>query len=363
MCVLKNHNDLVHLSIEEIDERIKNGTLNEISRRDLIQKGMGILGGLTLASYFLTKTNPVFADIEWTGDTTKTGKSTVVQVSNEDSVDSTGEAIDGPVNEMLLRGISELTGENDPNRAWRKIASDGQRVGIKVNCIAGRGISTQVPLVMAIVTALKSSGVKERDILIWDRSDRELKHAGYSLSNGTDSLRCCGTKNYESNMNNINGTNFKLSTILTEEIDVLINVPVAKNHGTAGVTLSLKNHYGSHHNPGDHHANNCDPYIADICSHKTIREKTKLVVCDTLRAQCNGGPSNKPGFQWHPGTILMSFDPVAVDRIGSEIIDARRKETGIQPLGNSHRHITTAAKLGLGIDNLKQIDLRKVVVK
>ncbi|MCD6217671.1 DUF362 domain-containing protein [bacterium] len=42
--------------------------------------------------------------------------------------------------------------------------------------------------------------------------------------------------------NNINGTKFKLSTILTNEIDVLINVPVMKNHGYAGVTLSLKNH-------------------------------------------------------------------------------------------------------------------------
>jgi len=58
----------------------------------------------------------------------------------------------------------------------------------------------------------------------------------------------------------------------------------------------------------------------------------------------------------------MSRDSVAIDRIGGEIIDARRIETNIKPLGNSHRHIITAAALGLVIADRNMIEVKNVVV-
>lgn len=373
----KPFDDLNHLSIDEIERRINEDEMDWLSRRDLLDKSARVIGGLSLGMLILSGSSKAYADVDWVneGEKTKTSpktkkvkaaninkKSCVAKMANRKAVDSSGSGKEGAVFNMITKGIRDLSGEKDSAKAWRTVASEGQRVGIKVNCIAGPNMSTQVPVVMAIIEGLKSAGVRERDIIIWERSDRELKRAGFAISTGTDSLRCHGTKSYEPVANNINGTKFKLSTILTNEIDVLINVPVMKNHGASGVTLALKNHYGSHNNPGDHHGNNCDPAIANICSHDDIHKKTKLIVLDALRAQCNGGPSDKPQFKWNPGIILMSRDSVAIDRIGGEIIDARRIETNIKPLGNSHRHIITAAGLGLGIADRNMIEVKNVVV-
>jgi uncharacterized protein (DUF362 family) len=264
--------------------------------------------------------------------------------------------------DMVSKAIKELTGESDLGRAWRQIAKKGDRVGLKVNCISGRYLSTQVPVAMAIVEGLKSAGVRENDIIIWDRTNHELERAGYTISTNTDSLRCFGTDKigYQKEEQNINGTKFKLSQILTDEIDVLINVPLLKNHGGAGVTLSLKNNYGSHSNPSEHHRYFCDPDCPNINSHDVIRKKTKLIVVDALRAICNGGPSDKPRWKWNPGMVLMGFDTVAVDRIGCDVIEDRRKEVGLDTLGQSARHIVTASKLGLGVEDRNAIKVKEI---
>jgi uncharacterized protein (DUF362 family) len=376
-----NHdNHTNHLSIEEIQKQIDDETKCDLARRHALVDVIKVIGGLTIGAGILSSINPVLADTKWIDpdkkdekknqtitksgkeNTRTTGKSRIVDIFSKNAVDSSGVGRNGLVHDMLNRAMSELTGEKDIARAFRTVAKSGDRVGIKVNCISGGNLSTQVPVVMAIVDGLLKAGVKPGDIIIWDRTDRELKNAGYTISTGTDSVRCFGTPGYESKENDINGTRFKLSRILTEEIDVLINVPMMKHHGSSGVTMSLKNHYGSHNNPGNHHQNNCDPHIANICSHDAIKNKTKLVVLDSLRAICNGGPSDNAKWKWIPSRILVGYDPVAIDRIGSDIMDERRLEMGLKSLGNTNRHIITAANLGIGTDDRNQIDWQKVVV-
>jgi len=53
---------------------------------------------------------------------------------------------------------------------------------------------------------------------------------------------------------------------------------VLKDHGTAGVTLSMKNHYGSVDNPGSLHGGQCDPYIPELNNVPDIKDKTRLIV-------------------------------------------------------------------------------------
>jgi len=363
--------DNLPFSPDEIERLLKEKLdIRHIDRRKLISSCLKITGCAILSGLLLSDDKSSIADVRWLMGDEKSNsskpnvksKTTIVQVSDPKSVDSSGEGIEGPVMDMITKAILELTDEKDITNAWGRIAMPGQRVGIKVNAISGRHLSTQIPVVMAIVEGLKMSGVKERDIIIWDKTSRKLERAGFQLNANTDSIRCVGTNKigYQDDEQDVNGTKFKLSKILTEEIDVLINVPIMKNHDNAGVTLSLKNNYGSHNNPSDHHKNNCDPDMANINSHEIIRSKTKLIVLDALRAQCNGGPGDKPRWKWNPGMILMGFDPVAIDRTGSDIIESRRLEMGLKSLGNSHRHIITAAKLGLGNDDRRLISLKKI---
>ena len=59
----------------------------------------------------------------------------------------------------------------------------------------------------------------------------------------------------------------------------------------------------------------------------------------------------------------MSQDPVAADRVGADIIEKQRSLEGLSPLKQAGRapiHIQTAAKSGLGVGDLQQIE--KIVI-
>ena len=64
--------------------------------------------------------------------------------------------------------------------------------------------------------------------------------------------------------------------------DYMINLSVLKNHGTAGVTLSMKNHYGTCDDPGSIHGGYCDPYIPALNNLSPIRDKQVLNICDAI---------------------------------------------------------------------------------
>ncbi|MBM4079531.1 MAG: DUF362 domain-containing protein, partial [Planctomycetes bacterium] len=108
---------------------------------------------------------------------------------------------------------------------------------------------------------------------------------------------------------------------------------------------------------------NCDPYVADICAHPVIKDKLRLVVCDAIRAQYNGGPAYAPQWAWKHNGLLFSRDPVAIDRIGAQIIEEKRKASGMPPLkqaGREPKYIETAAKLGLGEGDPAKIEVIQV---
>ena len=117
-----------------------------------------------------------------------------------------------------------------------------------------------------------------------------------------------------------------LSRTLTRICDAVINIPVLKDHGIAGVTIALKNFFGAIHNPNKYHEKLGDPYIADLWLVPVIRQKTKLIICDALTAQYEGGPPYKPQWIWNFNSILVGKDPVALDYVGWDIIERKRKE-------------------------------------
>ena len=146
----------------------------------------------------------------------------------------------------------------------------------------------------------------------------------------------------------------RLSNIL-RRATALINVPILKDHGIAGVTLALKNHLGTCDNPGSLHPNHGNPGIADLNAHPEIAKKTRLVVCDATRAVYNGGPRFRPRFAWAPNMIMVSTDPVALDSFGLEVIDRARKKAGLGSVAPRAGHIGTAQRRGLGMADLSRV--------
>jgi uncharacterized protein (DUF362 family) len=230
--------------------------------------------------------------------------------------------------------------------AWQRIARPGQRVGIKVNTLGGRAMSTSVAVVDAICERLLQAGTKPVDIVIFDRQTWELERVGFSIAEGGNRIQCYGSDRagYQNAVSTWGSVSNRLSNILLR-CDVLINVPILKDHELAGVTLALKNMYGVISNPNQCHANGCDPSIADLNMLPEIRQRLRVTIGDATTAVYEGGPS-RPGHTWPCNALLASQDPVAIDFTGWQMIERQRAEKGLPTLatvGRPANFLKTAA--------------------
>jgi uncharacterized protein (DUF362 family) len=266
---------------------------------------------------------------------------------------------------LLDQAMESYEGAASPVDAWRKLVRPGEIVGLKVNCLAGRGTaSTSVVLVEAVCERMRQAGIADKDIVIWDRLNADLESAGYRIASRPDRLRCLGNDDagYENELAIYGSVGSRLSQTLTRTCDAIINLPVLKDHGIVGVTMALKNLFGAIHNPNKYHTNAGDPYIADVNMLAPIRQKVRLTICDALTAQYEGGPSFMPQWSWPYNGLIVSADPVALDYTGWQILERKRAEKGLKPLRDLEREPTYIARAAdaqhrLGCNDPKSIDL------
>jgi uncharacterized protein (DUF362 family) len=231
-------------------------------------------------------------------------------------------------------------------------------VGVKINCLFGVGAATHPEVTTAVVEGCRMAGVPPDKIIVWDRDDKHLEKSGYTVNRG-EGVRYLGVgRDWEEEPTNIHTCKGRLAKLLTQTCTAIINVPILKHHAIAGITFSMKNHYGSFHNPNSAHANNCDPFIAQLNALKVIREKTRLIVGDALLPVADGGPQANPRATWEYKAILASTDTLAIDYVGLKILDEQRAKIE-KPLleGGKTKCIATAAGMGLGVADLAKIDL------
>jgi uncharacterized protein (DUF362 family) len=265
---------------------------------------------------------------------------------------------------LLDRAVQSFYGVDSPLEAWKRVARPGEVVGLKVNCLAGRGISTNVPLVEGVCERLQQAGIPARDIVVWDRLNQDLESAGFRPSFQSGRLRTVGNDvlGYEDELLVYGSAGSLPCKTLTQLCQVVINLPVLKDHGIVGVTMALKNAFGAIHNPNKYHSDAGNPYLADVNVLPPIRGKFRLTICDALTAQYEGGPSYMPHWQWPCNSLLVARDPVALDYTGWQIIERKRAEKGLKSLKEMKRepvYIATAAdarhRLGTNDPRLIQV--------
>ena len=253
---------------------------------------------------------------------------------------------------------------DSPLEAWTRVVRPGEVVGLKVNCLAGRGTaSTNVHLVEAVCERLQQAGIRREQIVIWDRLASDLEDAGFRGASLGRGIRCMGNDEagYEGELSVFGSAGSLLSRTLTRTCDVVINLPVLKDHGIAGVSMALKNLFGAIHNPNKYHGNVGDPYVADVYALPPIRQKVRLAICDAITAQYDGGPSYMPQWSWPFNGLIVASDPVALDYVGWQMIEKKRAEKGLptlKALGREPAWIATAADAQhrLGTNDPKRID-------
>ena len=120
--------------------------------------------------------------------------------------------------------------------------------------------------------------------------------------------------------------------------------------------------FGSISNTGRLHAQLWNETCAEVCAFPPIRDKVVLNISDGLRGCFNGGPGANPQFICNYNSLLVATDPVALDRIGYDIIAAKRIAEGLQktPVPESLTFLKMAADLGLGVYEKDKIDLKEI---
>jgi uncharacterized protein (DUF362 family) len=318
----------------------------------------------------------------------------VVLVKNNNSVVNDVPAEEAAY-EMLQRSMLELTGLKDIKKAWRLFVKPGEKIGLKVNPVAGKLLFTSHAVVKSVVKQLTESGIDIKDIIIWDRREMELKDTGFTQDNypgiairGTElqdeegsfvdkNGKLYGERNIdkewyywadvegeydaETMPYMVNGGKFSYFTkIVTKEVDKIINIPILKNAG-GSITNAMKNlAFGSVSNTGRLHAKLWNDTCAEVCAFAPLRDKTVLNICDGLRGCFNGGPGANPQFICNYNTLMVSTDPVAMDRIGYDLIAEKRIAEGLQKTSSpeSLTFLTMATALGLGVSDKSKIDVK-----
>lgn len=249
---------------------------------------------------------------------------------------------------LLDKAMAAYTGREKSAEAWQRILPRGRAVGLKVNGLGGRGISTHAVLIHAICERLQQAGVRAGDIIVWDRNARDLAACGMSINSDGGRVRCYGsdTAGFEDQAVQCGAVQLRLSKILTRDCGTVISVPILKDHNMSGLTFSMKNMYGAVDRPYLLHENNCNPGVADVNALSAVRQKVRFTIGDALTSVYEGGPVYSPEHFWRPNALILGEDRVAVDCVALLTLDRKRVQEGLSTLkaaGREPQYITTAA--------------------
>jgi uncharacterized protein (DUF362 family) len=314
------------------------------------------------------------------------------------------------VRRMVKAGMTSLTKIAEPVEAWRSMFERGDVVGIKVNPVGMPHAISNYATVHALVEGLESAGVRRGDIIVFDRYKDQFIQAGYekNLPSGCKwdwavdsfeevqleiarydpdvfvSLDIVHAKPGVHDPKDERTRRSHLAKVITQRVNKLICIPVLKDHGSGGVTLALKNmSHGLVNNVcrshGTSDTNTCNQFIPAICSHPIIKSKAVLQVLDGLNAVFQGGPGSQKQYVWSYEALFFATDPVAMDRIGWEIVDVKRGKEGLPPVAETGRagknptkteafdirqpqHIAGAGALGLGVYDKAKIEHKVITL-
>jgi uncharacterized protein (DUF362 family) len=337
--------------------------------------------------------------------------------------------------------MTDLTGAPDAVQAWRKFFAKGDRVGIKVNPVGQQskpgtvGVISSCALIMAVVEGLRSAGIEPKDIVLFERYAAEFRSAGYETfverelpgvrwyasgvgyspiqteldghtrdDQGNVASRDPHVLGYDSDVfqkldfdapqhskNDDLRFQSHLGKIVTGDyVNKIITLPVLKDHRSGGITIALKNlshgfvnNVARSHNGGmGPNDNRCGDFIPAMVALPPTRQKCVLHIMDALIGVYEGGPGmwNDTWGTWEYKSLFLATDPVAMDHVGWDVLDAERAKrwwapvaqmgkNGVNRFGSEQfamrqpEHVEIAAKkYQLGVFNPEKIEYRRVAM-
>ena len=266
--------------------------------------------------------------------------------------------------QMLDSSITALTGLKDARQAWAALFAPDEQIAIKVNVFRNSIIWTHVPLVKAVTDSLQDAGIPAEKITIFDYFTSELEEAGFAINKDGPGVRCYGTDDSYTAGFKVGSSDRKLSDILLKS-QALINMPILKSHMISGLSFALKNHYGTVDYPDALHL--VDTGIPALNALADIQDRTRLIIGDMLTA-CLKYKNSFPYWDadWTGDSILMSFDPLAHDTVGLQVLKQLITDQGADPASIEYMAapwIEKSGQAGLGANDEKNIKQVEVTLK
>lgn len=242
-----------------------------------------------------------------------------------------------------------------------KYVAKGSRVAIKPNLSfaspAERAATTNPETIKAVIKLCLEAGARQVLVI-----DHPLQHASIigtesevaqAVKETKDALLMLPTTEnlYEDKAIPL-GTAMKSTKTMKilNEIDTLINLPVAKNHSATFVSLGIKGNLGLVYDRMAFH--NSSDFMKSLADLATVI-KADLSIVDAVRALTTRGPQG-PGKVVKLDTIVAGADPVAVDSYATELTPWNNRAAK----GINIAYLKYANEMGLG-----EIDTEKLNIK
>jgi len=256
--------------------------------------------------------------------------------------------------ELTRRAVAALGG-------IERFVKPGANVIIKPNiCNAYHGpeyASTTNPEVVAAIIGL-CLGAGAKRVRVLDFPFGGSAQASYETSGIAAAVKAAGGEMEMMNRLKFTKTAVPQGKILKSsniygdilDADTVINVPIAKTHGSATLTLGMKNLMGVIQDRNALHARGLHQCIADLNS----AIKPQLTIVDAIRILAANGPTggNLDDVR-QLDTIIASADVVAADAYATGLF-------GMKPA--DVKYIKLGAEMGLGTMDLDKVKVEEIAV-
>lgn len=260
--------------------------------------------------------------------------------------------------EVIDNAMMWFVGVDSAEKAWRSLFNSDEKIGLKPNGLGGIELSTSQALSAYVVDRLTGIGVQRQNIIAWEQNAGFIANCGIPVDEPPWGIRAAITSDTLGQRVTQGTIDQRLTSVVTDTVDAIVNLPIFKDHRMAGVTLSMKNHYGTVERPMALHGNFRDN-LADLASIPAIKDKTRLILCDMTHCVVDGGPMGSPHF--FPNAIMVASDMAAHDALGTAILEEERKERnmpGLAQMGKAPTFLEAAQQRGVGIGDLAKVNAK-----
>ncbi len=303
--------------------------------------------------------------------------------------------------ELYYSEVSALVETYEAKVGSSLMPSKRGKVGIKVNTRSGRGLSTPLQLLRAVIDVLETRGFARDSILIVDYSAYQLRQAGImpSISSDQGDFEGCPVYALDSEQHydldwfydsplpprlnqepQLFGSLGRGSSALKAgakerksflaapllfEVDFWLNLAVGVDDAALGVDGALANATLWNVSNSQRFLGNeatASSAVAEIAAIPELNERMVLHFISLDRYQYIGGPLFKSRYSRSEPLLWMSSDPVAIDRLLCDKINKHRRLDGFPEISPLPRQLPFAASLGLGVFEKSRIRLLRLAL-